>query len=380
MTSTDRRWAQHLGALCIILVAPLLLGVEPPLRIEGVSPRSAPVGGKVTLLLSRPVDKATVRFGGHAAKIESAGARILYVVVPQGLTAYEHPPILLRTSAGEAANLVFEVAADNAEAAKPATAAGPPLSILSVTPSAAAGGETVSLRLSRPLRSGAASVYFGDVRAPSTPSKNSITVETMVPSTVEAGEGAIAVVESGVKTDPIPFTVLRQTILGFSLQTFPWVLVTGSLILAMATAAYLIRRSRARYQRIESQYELVRMFKDGDDGEEEASAAPAEKEPPKVPRELVEICASRNALLFAGPGLCAQSRLPTRYEAILYLIKQAALDEILKKQLIEALRRGQMGFVTEILDSRIDRDALIAELQTLYADDDVQLSPAHRQL
>ena len=363
-------------ASSIVLAGLLLVGAKqaPVLQIDYVSPQTAPVGAKVTVALTRPITQATVHFGGQEATIESAAAGVFYVVVPKGLAPGERPPVIVRSSAGDATFLKFEVA-DEIRIVKNAPIAS--LTIISVTPQRAPPGATVRVKLSRPLRAGATAVYFGDSRA--SVNGSGLSLNATVPD-LEPGDHSVVVVEGDAGTRPVPFTVSQRTIFGIDPSSIPWTLIWVALTLGVATTAYITNRSRARYERIEKQYETIRTFNRTGTDEVDPSVPRAPTALAEVPRDLIEICASRNALLFAGPGLGAQARLPTRYEALVHLINASDFDESLKLQLGAALRGGQLAFVTEVLGSRIGRSTLIAELQRLYADDNVPISAAHRRL
>jgi energy-coupling factor transporter ATP-binding protein EcfA2 len=101
---------------------------------------------------------------------------------------------------------------------------------------------------------------------------------------------------------------------------------------------------------------------------------------PDVPKELVQICASGNCLLFAGPGLAAQAGCPTRFEALERLVRVADLNERVRQEMLHALRNGQTQVTTDVLVAKMPRWELISQLMFMYVYGAVDQSEAHRLL
>jgi hypothetical protein len=375
MTTARARDQRRIWNGCIsLLSAFLFLHVKPIPAIDKVYPDTERIGGKVTIVTSVAVENATVYFGGRKADVESAAGKVLYVIVPEGLTPGETPPITVRTALGPITYLGFTVA-------KPvlSTAAPPPLSIEKITPANVASGEEVWVSLSRPPDTQAGvSLYLGELKIASVPHGQRLVAR--IPDDAPAGVASLAVVEGSVATPPSAFTIVPRTTLGIPQS---WLLPGVGILLTvliLGVFGYRAWQTRRRYARLTRQYDVIRSGYESRLSDPVDEAADAFVETAELPVELAEICASGNCLLFAGPGLAAQARLPTRYETLSYLIRNADLDDTVRQQLLDASERDQLGFVSEVLGSTIPRETLIAELQNLFAGDDTELSEAHELL
>jgi energy-coupling factor transporter ATP-binding protein EcfA2 len=407
----DRRWRILVVWLMAILPRTTSVGAQvvspttqfkPKLEITNVIPKDAPSGAKVTLILSRPLDvtrdKVTVDFGGVEAKILSLSNNVIYVTVPNGLDPGDSPPINVASagsplsSALSASYLGFKVEASAQTANQMAstdlggsrppvtqTAALPAIEIRRMDPPSAPPGSTIKLYLSRPDSMSSVSVFFDSTKVPSTVDGNGTVVSVQIPWDMRTGEITLSVIgaDVGIVTS---YTITERKIFGVRQSSLFRVAVVLLILAPLVFGGYYSWRGRNRLKQLTRQYNAVRS---GGVVSPYSDGSPDPDLPTSVPEpssDLIATCASGNCVLFAGPGVAAQSLLPTRYEALLHLIELAEMEPRLKQQLRDALRSGQFGFVTEILGSRIDRETIIAELQVLYADDGVDLSEAHALL
>ena len=389
------------------------LRAQPESFKADVKPDAAAAGGKVTLVLNRPVAKVTVSFGGQTAKILSIADNIVYLVVPKSLEPGETPPIVIEAldvpslEPIRTTYLGFKVMTPE-PGTKPnrpkptspqttttstqpptnvaptgptgptdlliATASRSPLSIQRIEPAAAEPGGVITLTLSRPLANpNAARAFFPTRTVVLAPTASATKVTAVVPKDLKEGEVFLVIQESptSAATPPYAFKVLEGTILGVRKSWVSFVVVVF-LALAIGGTAYWRERRAARQKR-DKDLELIRSFN--------AAAPSGERIPtaiPEAPDGLSRACASARCILFAGPGLGAQAGLLTRYQAIVRLVNDLVPDQALRNQLNDALRRGEIASVTDVLGRRIPREVIINALRTLYAD--VNLSEAHISL
>jgi energy-coupling factor transporter ATP-binding protein EcfA2 len=380
----DMRPSFRVLAVFVIAVALRVNAAQRPPQpvIEKVTPTSAPIGAKVTLVMNMNVEGAIVLFGGTRADAEFPAGDLLYVAVPEDLVPGETPPITVRTHNGSATWFGFKVEPPVSLSVGKATA---PLRIRSVLTSGdPVPGELVSVRLTRALNlDDPWTVYVGDEKADAAATANGELLEVVIPKNIAPGFRSIYVVEGKAATAPFLFEVGEKRYLGIPKSLLGWVVASLFIVFTVGGTTYRQLREKRRYSRLEQQFDVIRdsYVENAAVSSLVAVARPMERgESPAVPRELAEICSSGNCLLFAGPGLGAQSRLPTRYEALTYLIRNSDLDDVMREQLLEALDGGQLGFVTEILSGRVPRETLTTALQFLYSPDNAEISDAHRLL
>jgi len=339
-----------------------------------VFPQIAAPGEKVTIVLSNAGDVLvrSVWFGGHEATIESQGGGVVYVVVPNELRPDETPPIRVKTPIGIPNYTEFHVK----------STVIPPLTIVKVAPERALPGMLVSIQLSRPLNTQAdIKLLFGTTPVPVTPDNGRPILVALVPD-AHSGKTLITLVE-GKHSAYTPFEIIEPRLFGIprAWLTNGILALTGLGLLLTLVLRYVWNRNQL--EQVLNQYDAIRRF-DGQAKSEPDHGTKvdglSEATPPAVPEPLARLCASGNCILFAGPGLGAQSFLPTRYEALVHLVEKAALDDTLQKQLGDALRGDQLRFVAEALSSQVERETLIAELTALYLHNNADLSEAHTLL
>jgi len=350
---------------------------RPAVGIASVSPQIAAPGDKVTIVLSnaRDVQVRSVWFGGRKATIESQRGGVVYVVVPNQLQPDETPPIGVETPIGNPNYTGFRV--------KSLAIVEAPLTIVKVAPERALPGTLVRLQLSRPLNTQQEiKLLVGATTVPVTLDNGRSILEALVPD-VNSGKTLIVLVEGKHSAPYTGFEILEPRLFGIprAWLTNGVLLLTGLGLLLTLVLRYVWNRNQL--EQVLHQYNAIRRF-DGQARSEPDHGTkvegPSEAIPPAVPEPLARLCASGNCILFAGPGLGAQSFLPTRYEALVHLVEKAALDETLQKQLGDALRSGQLRFVAEALASQVDRETLIAELTALYLHNNADVSEAHTLL
>jgi hypothetical protein len=334
---------------------------RPHPTVHRFYPTTAEPGERVTIELANASDVIvrSVKFGDLDATMKSNKGGLLWVVVPDGLKAGEKPPIVIDTPVGTAYFTDFIVTRE------------PLLTIVSVTPAKALPGGSVRLELNRTLKETRdRTLLFGAAKAEFRVSDRS--VETIVPRNAEIGQMMVVLFE-GPNAARYPIEILERKVLGIP-QT--WLsrglpIVIGVLLLLAVSIGYIWSRERAA--RLTDRLDAITRF------DERKLPADAESDwaPPAVPEALVHLCASGKCILFAGPGLGAQSRLPTQHEALLQIVSRADLPNKIRQQLSEALENDELAFVSEVIESQIDRKDLIAQLTQLYAIDRVDLSEAH---
>lgn len=344
-----------------------------------VSPDAAPPGGKVTILLGGDAKVLRVRFDGLDAAFEQPFADLVYAAVPATLRPGDKPLIRLYASDDVTEYALFTVSRATGQ-----TEFFKPLSIVAAFPATARPGDFVTLQLSRPLRT--------DLRPEVSLNGNSIAYYSQRPGQIrlelpsDLTQGMyILLLKEGNESAFLELQIEEQRLLGIPRSRLLWTSISSLFLISMlATVAYQRWKEIKRFNKLARQYETARAFGPTDVGPTDVALEASnvlvttqEIVAPDVPRELVEACASGKCLLFAGPGLGAQSLLPTRYEALLYLIERSELHDRRKHELTDALRQGQMGFVTEVLSSLLSRDFIIAELKVLYTDNNCELSQAH---
>jgi len=374
-------------------ISPGLPPVKVPLRITRVEPAAAGPGETVTIYLSKKVSGVLVRFGAHTM-LRGVGGESTSVKVPDNLKAGDTPTIeVVDTGTGEAARyFAFRVTAPSGPGTvltrtdvdkPPGQVANPlkPLSILRIEPFAAEPGQTIVLVLSRPLQPDASTLlyYFPGGTTIVNPMHDRSRASALIPTNMPPGFADLVLEEASKETTlaataPYRFQILEPTTFGIR-RTWAFAILAILMVsLAPWIAIVVYRRRRLVTTRRRAQeLELLRSF---DAPQPSGEALPIAR--PKVPQELAAACASGRCILFAGPGLGAQAGLPTRAQAIAFLVNTLVSDETLKSQLNDALRTGQFGSVTDVLIRRIRRELIAEALQPIYAD--VDLSAAHKSL
>ena len=368
------------AAVCIwaLLLAPVVVADGESSATLKVVPSSGPPGSTVTIVLPRAATVSSVSFGSLKAVWGTVTPDVISAAVPNGSRPGTETYISIDTGEGRFLHK-FRVTPPFSQQAYSGS-----LSIVGGS-RIVTQGDFLELQLLRPPISNVPlTLEIAGTKTP--PTVSGSTVRARVPAEIKPGD-QLAKLTQGRASTFVAVTILEKRYFGIPQSRLVWV-VMGAIVLAFFLyGAYQGWKTRRRFKQLARQYETVRSF---DRNVEIADALndgtllagpPTQIDSPEVPDELAEVCASGNCLLFAGPGLGAQALLPTRSEALLHLIKSSNFDGLLKSQLADALRAGQLAFVTEVLDARLNRDMIISELQLLYADDDdVQLSPAHKLL
>lgn len=395
-------------------------GIEQePVKVSTVAPPAARAGGKVTIVLTAPVREVKVHFGAESAKVLSVTGNVIYVMVPKKLDPGDTPPIIVNGvdeygKFVEITHLGFmvpipppvtvatgtRVSFGGTGATGPTGASGrtsgfvgatgstgptgatgyvkpPALYITSIVPPSAEPGDLITVVFSRPVLANATVT----LKFPSGPGESTLTpdrrgVNVKVPKDAPSGETYVLLNETPSDTWAVyRFTVKETRLFGLpkSRAIGAFVILMLALPLAITFYRYLRERRMVAAER-KKNLQALRDFAPG----KVVVAASAEADIPTVPRDLIDVCATRQCILFGGPGLAAQALLPTRYEAIVYLVNNAEIDDVLRAQLQGALQQGQVGFVTDVLTRRLDRETIIFALRDLYPDTD--LSAAHLAL
>jgi hypothetical protein len=333
----------------------------PPLAVKLVFPRSAEPGEKVTIELNRNVNVHGVTIGDQEAEVRVNKGGILWVVVPQGLTPGEPAPIVIANPIKPVLYYEFTVLAPGR------------LEIIRVDPPKALPGTTVQLQLSRPLKDRLkSSVQFG--ARPAQFQAVERTIETIVPQDADTGDTTIDLYEGTTWTRK-PFVILQPKWLGIPRS---WLTVIfGSLVISglLVVVAIMYVWARRRAARLIDRLDVIARFDE---------TYPLEVEPdrpaPEVPEELVRLCASGKGILFAGPGLGAQSGLPSHQEALVQIVDRIDLPPLLKQQLKDALKAEELGFVSEAIESQVERKTLLDQLALCYSAEGAEISDAHEYL
>jgi predicted ATPase len=134
---------------------------------------------------------------------------------------------------------------------------------------------------------------------------------------------------------------------------------------------------------VEQIFRAIRRRLQPDFKESETLSDPSTAQPPEAPpQELIDIIASRECLLWSGPGLAAQAKSPTWpsfLEGLLHVAREAgALDPVAASGLAATLAAGELEAAADELTHQVPREMLLEYVGAATSVSDP--SPAHQLL
>jgi hypothetical protein len=217
---------------------------------------------------------------------------VLYVRVPEDLKIGDTPPVTVSLKSGTVTYVGFRVFI--------------PLKILDVVPGSASPGAGIVLSLSRPLNKKLpAKLFVGETATTFAPLSDPTAIQATVPDDASPGRLIISLLEGDVAAPYQRFTVIEKTFLGIGRSV--WVKIGWTLFfLILAISAYSVANRSRSFDNLTKRYDAIQVQL-GAEGTSVAGVPVIDIPSPDVPPELAQLCAARNCLLFAGPGLGGQT-------------------------------------------------------------------------